>query len=88
MLSGAPFVLNSSAHTNLYVSFLEVAFSHVNLKWQDYVEIKEELYRPAEVDILIGDPSKAKEKLGWEPKVKFRELVKILVEHDLKNFKK
>ena len=81
------FVLATN-ETHTVREFLEEAFSHVNLKWQDYVEIKEELYRPAEVDILIGDPTKAKEKLSWEPKVKFKELVKILVEHDLKNFKK
>ncbi len=80
------FVL-ATGETHTVREFLEVAFSHVNLKWEDYVEIKPELYRPAEVDILIGNPTKAKEILGWEPKTKFNELVKILVEHDLKSFK-
>ena len=48
------------------------------------VEIDERYYRPAEVDVLLGDYTKAKEKLGWEPKVKFKELVKIMVNHDIK----
>jgi len=63
--------------------FLEEAFSHVNLDWEKYVEIDPRYFRPAEVDLLIGDPSKAKAQLGWEPKVKFRDLVKIMVDADL-----
>lgn len=63
--------------------FLQEAFSHVGLDWQKYVVIKEQLFRPAEVDVLRGNPVKAKEKLGWEPKTKFKELVKILVEADI-----
>lgn len=67
--------------------FLEEAFSYKGLKWQDYVIIDEKYFRPAEVDLLIGDYSKAKKKLGWEPKVKFKELVKMMVDADyvLKN---
>ena len=49
------------------------------------VEIDERYYRPAEVDVLLGDYSKAKEKLGWEPKTKFNDLVKIMIRHDIKN---
>jgi GDPmannose 4,6-dehydratase len=49
------------------------------------VEIDERYYRPAEVDVLLGDYSKAKEKLGWEPKVNFESLVKIMMKHDIKN---
>lgn len=64
--------------------FLEVAFAHAGLDWQKYVEIDPRYFRPAEVDLLIGDFSKAKKKLGWEPKTKFAELVKIMVEADLK----
>ena len=67
--------------------FLEESFSHVGLNWEDHVEIKEQLFRPAEVDELRGDPAKAKEKLGWEPKTTFKELVKILVDADIQNVK-
>jgi GDPmannose 4,6-dehydratase len=64
--------------------FLEEAFSYVGLKWKDHVQIKEQLFRPAEVDELRGNPAKAKEKLGWEAKTKFKELVHILVDADIK----
>lgn len=63
--------------------FLEVAFGHVNLDWNDYVKYDAKYERPAEVDLLIGDASKAKKQLGWEPKVKFAELARIMVEADL-----
>ncbi|MBA2749577.1 MAG: GDP-mannose 4,6-dehydratase, partial [Tatlockia sp.] len=63
--------------------FLNLAFSHVNLDWHDYVEFDERYLRPAEVELLIGDPSKAKQCLGWEPTVTFKELVAIMVEADL-----
>jgi GDPmannose 4,6-dehydratase len=64
--------------------FLTMSFSYVGLNWQDYVEIDERYFRPTEVDLLIGDYAKAKEKLGWKPKTSFKELVKIMVEADLK----
>lgn len=64
--------------------FLELAFGYVNLSWQDYVEFDERYLRPAEVDLLIGDPEKAKQKLDWEPSVTFEELVHLMVEADLK----
>jgi len=64
--------------------FLDIAFGHVNLDWQNHVKFDERYLRPAEVDILIGDPAKAKEKLGWEPSVTFEELVKLMVDSDLK----
>lgn len=58
-----------------------------NLKTGDIlIEVESQYYRPAEVDVLVGDPTKAKTKLGWEPKVKFQELVKMMMENDLKNF--
>ena len=63
--------------------FLTEAFSAVNLNWEDYVEIDSKYFRPAEVDLLIGDAAKAKEKLGWTPKTSFKELVKLMVESDL-----
>jgi GDPmannose 4,6-dehydratase len=63
--------------------FLTVAFEHINLDWRDFVEIDAKYYRPAEVDLLVGDSSKAKAKLGWEPKIKFVDLVKEMVDHEL-----
>lgn len=63
--------------------FLEIAFGWVNLEWKDYVEFDERYLRPAEVELLIGDPSKAREKLGWKPSVSFDGLVKLMVEADL-----
>ncbi|MGK7890620.1 MAG: GDP-mannose 4,6-dehydratase [Leptolyngbyaceae cyanobacterium] len=65
--------------------FLLAAFNHVNLNWEDYVEFDKRYLRPAEVDLLIGDPAKAKEKLGWAPSVTFEELVAIMVQADLKS---
>jgi len=63
--------------------FLTEAFKTVNLDWEKYVEIDSRYFRPTEVDMLIGDPSKAKQKLNWTPKTSFKELVKIMVEADL-----
>jgi GDPmannose 4,6-dehydratase len=64
--------------------FLDIAFGHVNLDWQNFVEFDERYLRPAEVELLIGDPTKAKQKLGWEPSVSFEQLVTLMVEADLK----
>lgn len=61
----------------------QVAFDCVGLNWEDHVVVDEKFYRPAEVDLLIGDPSKAHAKLGWEPSVTFKELVELMVEADL-----
>ena len=63
--------------------FLEEAFGGVGLDWREYVEIDPRYFRPTEVDYLLGDASKAREKLGWQPKVTFQELVRMMVEHDL-----
>jgi GDPmannose 4,6-dehydratase len=63
--------------------FCQEAFSLVGLNWQDYVKIDSRYFRPAEVDYLLGDPSKAKKQLGWTPRTSFKELVKIMVEYDL-----
>jgi len=65
--------------------FLGEAFSYVGLDWHELVEIDPRYYRPAEVDCLLGDPSKAKQKLGWEPKTTFKELVRLMVDADLKS---
>jgi GDPmannose 4,6-dehydratase len=69
--------------THSVKEFLQVAFDHVGLDWQKHVEIDPRYYRPAEVDLLIGDASKAKRKLGWEPKTKFVELTKLMVDADV-----
>ena len=66
--------------------FLDKAFAVVNMNWKDYVVFDERYLRPTEVDMLIGDSSKAKHKLGWEAKTSFDELVKIMVESDLKKY--
>ncbi len=73
----------ATGETHSVQEFLDEAFSHVNLDPADYVRIDPRYYRPAEVDLLIGDPTKAKEQLGWEPKTKFKELVKIMVDADI-----
>jgi len=63
--------------------FLDLAFGHVNLDWNDYVEFDPRYLRPAEVDLLIGDSTKARQQLGWEPSVTFEQLVQLMVEADL-----
>lgn len=73
----------ATGETHSVREFLEAAFSYVNLDWEQYVEFDERYLRPAEVDLLIGDPAKAKAKLGWEPSVTFEGLVKLMVEADL-----
>jgi GDPmannose 4,6-dehydratase len=66
---------------------LEVAFARLDLDWKQYVEIDPRYYRPAEVDLLIGDYSKAKQKLGWEPKTTFKGLIELMADEDLKLLK-
>jgi GDPmannose 4,6-dehydratase len=68
--------------THTVEEFLEEAFTYVGLNWRDYVKIDPRYFRPAEVDLLIGDYSRAKEKLGWEPTVRFQELVRMMVDGD------
>jgi GDPmannose 4,6-dehydratase len=63
--------------------FLEVAFGYAGLEWNKHVEIDPRYYRPAEVDLLIGDYSKAKQRLGWTPKTSFVELAKLMVDADI-----
>ena len=73
----------ATGETHSVREFCELAFKQVNLDYQDYVRIDKRFYRPAEVDLLVGDASKAREKLGWSPKQGFRELVEEMVEADL-----
>ena len=76
------FVL-ATGETHSVREFVEEAFTHVDLDWKEYVKHDPRYERPAEVDLLIGDASKAKKFLGWEPKVRFKELVRIMVDADM-----
>lgn len=78
----------ATGETHTVREFLEVAFGHANLDWNDYVKIDQRYFRPAEVDLLIGDPSKAKKQLGWSPKVTFKELTQIMVDADIEALRK
>jgi GDPmannose 4,6-dehydratase len=72
----------ATGETHSVQEFLEEAFGYVDLDWSEYVTIDPRYFRPAEVDLLIGDYSKAKRELGWEPKVRFAELVRMMVDAD------
>jgi len=72
----------ATGETHTVREFCEKAFACLDLDWQDYVEIDPQYYRPTEVDMLLGDPSRAQSELGWKAKVDFDELVKMMVEHD------
>ena len=67
--------------------FLDIAFGHAGLDWKKHVEIDEKYYRPAEVELLIGDYSKARKQLGWQPRTKFADLVRLMVEADIELLK-
>ncbi len=73
----------ATGETHSVRELVEVAFGHVELNWEEYVVQDPRFMRPAEVDLLIGDPSRAREELGWEPRVDFRELVHTMVDADL-----
>jgi GDPmannose 4,6-dehydratase len=73
----------ATGETHSVRDFCEVAFSHVGLNWEEHVVTDEKFFRPAEVDLLVGDPSKAKGELGWETKVRFDGLVRMMVDADL-----
>ena len=74
----------STGETHTVREFCEIAFAAAGLDWEQYVGIDERYYRPAEVDLLIGDPSLAREELDWSPTVTFEELIHMMVEADLK----
>ena len=78
----------ASGETHSVRELVEVAFGRVDLDWKDYVVIDERFVRPAEVDLLIGDSSKAREKLGWVCRVSFQELIGMMVDSDLKRVQK
>jgi GDPmannose 4,6-dehydratase len=75
----------STGETHSVEEFVQEAFGYVDLDWKQHVVQDPRYYRPAEVDLLVGDPAKAGEVLGWEPSVSFRELVRMMVDADLKS---
>ncbi|MGX4583403.1 GDP-mannose 4,6-dehydratase [Paenibacillus chitinolyticus] len=78
----------STGETHTVEELVEIAFNHVGLNWRDYVVIDPKFVRPAEVDLLLGDCTKAKEQLGWELEVGFEQLVKMMVDSDMEKIKK
>ncbi len=78
----------STGETHTVRELVEIAFGCVGLDWERYVKLDAQFVRPAEVDLLLGDCSKAQEKLGWKPEVSFPELVKMMVESDLQLLKR
>jgi GDPmannose 4,6-dehydratase len=78
----------STGESHSVKEWVEASFSCLELDWEKYVKMDEKLLRPAEVDILIGDSTKARDKLGWKPQVNFEGLVKLMVEHDYNELKK
>ncbi len=78
----------ATGRTHTIERLVEVAFTCVDLNWKDYVVQDVKFMRPAEVDLLVGDASKAKEKLGWVPEVNFEQLIQMMVEADLERLKK
>jgi len=83
---GDDYVLATN-ETHSVREFVEQAFAHVDLDWKEFVKYDARYERPAEVELLIGDPSKARRLLGWEPKTTFSELVKIMVDADVAELK-
>jgi len=73
----------ATGETHSVREFCEEAFSHVGLDWKDFVKVDPKYFRPAEVDMLLGDPGQARTVLGWEPKVTFKELARLMVDADL-----
>ncbi|MCW3099008.1 MAG: gmd, partial [Chthonomonadaceae bacterium] len=78
----------ATGETQTVQALVEVAFGRVGLEWQKYVVQDPAFYRPAEVDLLVGDPSKAAAKLGWKPKVTFRHLIEMMVDSDVARWEK
>lgn len=76
----------STGETHSIEELVETAFTHAGLEWKDHVVIDPKFVRPAEVDLLLGDSSQAREKLKWEPKIKFEELIRMMVDFDIKRY--
>ena len=73
----------ATGETHTIKEFLEIAFDYVNLKYEDFLEISEKHFRPNEVGYLLGDPAKAKKELKWSPKTSFKDLVIMMLDHDI-----
>ena len=73
----------ATGETHTVKEMLELVFDRLQLDWKKHVKIDQKYYRPTEVDLLIGDASKAKRELGWEPRVRFKELITMMVDADL-----
>ncbi len=73
----------ATGQTQTVQKCVEVAFDEIGKNWEDHVRIDPAFVRPAEVDLLIGDPAKAKKQLGWEPKTSFEDLIRLMVRADL-----
>ena len=73
----------ATGETHTVREFLEVAFGHLGMDWREYVETDPRYFRPTEVDLLLGDPTLARTKLGWEPRVRFSDLAVMMVDADL-----
>jgi len=78
----------ATGETHTVGELIRIAFEHADLDWERYVKIDPRYYRPAEVDLLVGDPSKARRELGWEPEVTFKELVEMMVDADIERLQK
>jgi GDPmannose 4,6-dehydratase len=73
----------ATGETHTVKKLVEVAFEHAGLEWEKYVKLDSAFLRPAEVDLLVGDPSKAMKHLGWKPKVSFEEMIRMMVDADI-----
>ncbi len=78
----------ATGETTSVRDMVKIAFSHIEKNYEDFLVIDEKFYRPAEVDVLLGDPTKAKEKLGWTPKTSLEELITMMVDKDIERLKK
>ncbi|MCB0353283.1 MAG: GDP-mannose 4,6-dehydratase [Bdellovibrionales bacterium] len=77
----------STGETHSVRHLVKVAFDHVDLDWEKFVKVDKAFLRPAEVDLLVGDASKARQELGWEPSVSFEQMIQMMVDADLKRLK-
>ena len=77
----------ATGETHSVREFVDIAFSHVGLNYEDYVVVDPQFFRPAEVELLLGDSQKAQEKLGWKPEVSFEQLVHMMIDADLERYK-
>ena len=76
----------ATGQTHSVQDLVELAFGHAGLEWRRHVVVDPALKRPAEVDLLLGDASKARKQLGWSPKVSFPELIRLMVDADLRRY--